>query len=840
MKIKLTKLMALTLAIIMIAGLTACKKAAKTDGKWVTEQNYFYYDENGEWTEVSDPSLLDELAQNAPVIEEEAEGEDSSEESDESKDDSDKEEKDESEDKNNSDNNSDKNNSENDSDKNNSENDSDKDDDKNTSSDDDNKESDKDNSDKNDDSNKDDNNNNSEENNNSNTENTKDLEVIIDAYEEKFEYMYSHSEIGFDFSNSTALGDSVRAIRLNGKKEGVMVYKNDDGIAEFVIQVLHPNSVGASVNPKYYVSKDNKTYTEVKAQDTVYKPVNGDSWASETIYVGGIDTANKFLKIVIPLGAKKHWNPNIAHLQINGCDEEALAALGGYKSKRGYSHSIYVDPKKGNDRNSGTSEKEALKSLYAASQKTYAPGDKILLKSGEKFSGSLTIIGNGSADKPLEVTTYGGSKPAIFNGRGGTTLEYYGEYITIKNLEFTNQNGVGAIKITALKPGASKGIVIKNCNFHEINTKFNSTGYASGGIYLTADGREPNWFDDVEIKDNTFDKVARTAIYVTSSWSCLDKDQAWGNKNMETGGWYPNRNITVKNNKITNNGGDSILLIGAKDSLIERNTVKDSGLFKNTGKTIAYAAIWLRDCKDTIVQYNAVYGNRDKNGGIDLQAYDSDIGCRDCIFQYNYSQDNAGGFMLLCSGVKDNNARNDGTIVRYNLSVNDGYDLDSKNSKQVIDVVDNVQNAQIYNNTIYSSKKDVVLVQLSDYGSDTKIPPVNNIFTNNIFYVEEGVKNTAFRMWDTKDATAKFINNVFYGVDVPKINGITTTGTLKDDPKLKEPGAQGGTLEEMAKKYKPKGGSYVLSKGVTVKGNNIKKDMLGAGIDSKLIGALAK
>ena len=373
MKIKLTKLMALTLAIIMIAGLTACKKAAKTDGKWVTEQNYFYYDENGEWTEVSDPSLLDELAQNAPVIEEEAEGEDSSEESDESKDDSDKEEKDESEDKNNSDNNSDKNNSENDSDKNNSENDSDKDDDKNTSSDDDNKESDKDNSDKNDDSNKDD-------NNNSNTENTKDLEVIIDAYEEKFEYMYSHSEIGFDGSNSTALGDSVRAIRSNGKKEGVMVYKNDDGIAEFVIQVLHPNSVGASVNPKYYVSKDNKTYTEVKAQDTVYKPVNGDSWASETIYVGGIDTANKFLKIVIPLGAKKHWNPNIAHLQINGCDEEALAALGGYKSKRGYSHSIYVDPKKGNDRNSGTSEKEALKSLYAASQKTYAPGDKILLK----------------------------------------------------------------------------------------------------------------------------------------------------------------------------------------------------------------------------------------------------------------------------------------------------------------------------------------------------------------------------------------------------------------------------------------------------------------------------
>lgn len=763
MKSKLMRFTTSALVVLMIMSLTACKKTTETEGEWITEQNYYYYDENGEWTEVSDPSLLDKLAQNAPNID----GEEFE-----------------------------------------------------------------------------DNNSSGKNSTDKGSEETKKLSVIIDAYEEKDKFMFSSTDISFDSSNSTALGDSVRAIRKDTKKEGIIVYKNDDGIGEFVIQVLHPNEVNASVNPKYFVSKDNVTYTEVKAQDIAYKPVNGNSWSSETIYVGGIDTSNKYLKIVIPTGGPDHWAPNIAHLQINGCDEDALAGLGGYNSKRGYSHSIYVDPKNGNDRNKGTSEKEALKSLYAASQKTYAPGDKILLKSGESFSGSLTIIGSGLAKKPIMVTTYGGEKPACFNGRGGTVVTYYGEYITFDNLEFTNRNGKNAITISALKPGASKGICIKNCNFYDINTKFDSTGYDSGGIYLTANGREPNWFDGVLITDNTFNNVAKTAIYVSSSWSCLDKDQLWGNKNLQTGGWYPNKNVSIKNNTITEGGGDAILLIGAQDSIIERNVAKNCGLFKNTGSRIAWATIWLRDSKDCIVQYNSVYGNRDKNGASDLQAYDSDIGCRNCIFQYNYSQDNAGGFMLLCSGVKDQNAKNDGTIVRYNLSVNDGYDLDSKVSRQVIDIVDNVQNAQIYNNTIYSSKNDVVLVQFADYGEAddpdvVKIPPTNNTLINNIFYVKSGVKNTAFRMWDTQAATASFNNNVFYGVDIPNIVGITTSNNHTNDPNLREPGAQGGTLDAMAEKYKPKSDSYVLKNGVAVN-NSVLKDMLGRNIDNKLIGALTK
>ena len=78
------------------------------------------------------------------------------------------------------------------------------------------------------------------------------------------------------------------------------------------------------------------------------------------------------------------------------------------------------------------------------------------------------------------------------------------------------------------------------------------------------------------------------------------------------------------------------------------------------------------------------------------------------------------------------------------------------------------------------------MVQFADYGTtgDTKIPPVDNILTNNIFYVEEGVTNTAFRMWDTEDATATLNNNLFYGVDIPEISGITVENSVKADPAL--------------------------------------------------------
>jgi len=62
------------------------------------------------------------------------------------------------------------------------------------------------------------------------------------------------------------------------------------------------------------------------------------------------------------------------------------------------------------------------------------------------------------------------------------------------------------------------------------------------------------------------------------------------------------------------------------------------------------------------------------HGTADGEGFDSDYNSRNTLFQYNYSHDNEGGFMLICTPGKRNSAENlgnIGTIVRHNISRND-------------------------------------------------------------------------------------------------------------------------------------------------------------------------
>ena len=73
-------------------------------------------------------------------------------------------------------------------------------------------------------------------------------------------------------------------------------------------------------------------------------------------------------------------------------------------------------------------------------------------------------------------------------------------------------------------------------------------------------------------------------------------------------------------------------------------------------------------------------------GQKDGQAFDSDGFCRNTVFQYNYSHDNDGGFMLICG------RENVGTTIRYNISQNDQtrlfhfYDLINNSMLKPLDV----------------------------------------------------------------------------------------------------------------------------------------------------------
>lgn len=99
-------------------------------------------------------------------------------------------------------------------------------------------------------------------------------------------------------------------------------------------------------------------------------------------------------------------------------------------------------------------------------------------------------------------------------------------------------------------------------------------------------------------------------------------------------------------------------------------------------------------CDDAVIQFNEACFTKYNLGDHDASGFDSDWNCRRSIFQFNYSHDNDDGFMLLCCMGGSVNGFNPGTIVRYNISENDGGNL--------VRVSGTVTDALVYNNTIYA------------------------------------------------------------------------------------------------------------------------------------------
>ncbi len=205
------------------------------------------------------------------------------------------------------------------------------------------------------------------------------------------------------------------------------------------------------------------------------------------------------------------------------------------------------------------------------------------------------------------------------------------------------------------------------------------------------------------------------------------------------------------------------------------------------------AGIWPWSCDNTVIQFNEVSGMK---GTKDGQAFDSDYNCRNTLFQYNYSHDNDGGFMLVCSPrVRPGNIGCVDTVIRYNISQNDGARL-----FQISGPV--------------SGHASITTCSLSRRtGTSTRFSSrigrawLDTAFANNIFYVEGTAR------FDFGYSTSNvFEHNVFYG---------THDGCPDDphailaDPKLVRPGS-GGSGFRTLNGYKLQAESPCIGRGLTM------------------------
>lgn len=425
----------------------------------------------------------------------------------------------------------------------------------------------------------------------------------------------------------------------------------------------------------------------------------------------------------------------------------------------------YVDPD-GNDSNAGTSDSNAWKTIAKVNTMTFSPGDQILFKSGGVWNDTLRPKGSGSAGQPIIIDKYGGEARPVINGGGKvnnskTLLLNRVSFWEVNNLEITNTVPAGTTYAATgiMVDGGneatpSSNITIKNCYVHDVNAaKDFQTNFVKGTGGIIIAGKT----DDVLVQ------------------SCHIKNCAVeGMRTVGTG-----KNIVFDNNLLEYIYGDGIVMAGATGGCkVTHNTVYKACMNTNSYN---YAGIWTVKSKNTLVAYNEVYGMTGGGGNdgmaFDADGYDANSPTDGDIFEYNYSHDNNGGFMLFMY-----NSHN--ITVRYNVSVNDIGTTGKKKLFLFNGSTNN--NHQIYNNVFYIINPGGTIFHSAPYGT----------YSNNIIYAASTATGLTLCRGDNGQSIplttqSRFYNNDLYpGSVFTAFNWGTATrsNNFYDDPRFVNPG----------------------------------------------------
>ncbi|MCJ8208994.1 right-handed parallel beta-helix repeat-containing protein [Mucilaginibacter sp. RS28] len=447
---------------------------------------------------------------------------------------------------------------------------------------------------------------------------------------------------------------------------------------------------------------------------------------------------------------------------------------------------IYYVDSTGSDTNDGLSTLTPWKSIDKVNSITFSPGDQILFKCGNSWSGQLHPRGSGASGTPIVIDQYGtGNKPVI-RGPGTKSsagvLLYNQSYWEINNLEVTNYYSGGdtllrGIFVTNTNLTTKANYIhINNCYVHDVN----AYGYAAsptlyskltGGIILYG------YFDDLQVRKchvaNCTVEGLRTLPYPSGT-------------GLST-------NVKFISNTIENIYGDGIVLSTVSAGLIDSNVVKNACMSNDQD----YAGCWTYHSQNSIISHNEVYNLAGGRG--DGEAFDADENTDGDIYEYNYTHDNANGFMEFMPSAAN-------IIVRYNVSVND-----CKAGVRLFNYLPSTTSNSLYNNVWYITNNMSKLIDCYSAAG------FNGTLKNNILFCTGTV--TKFCK-SSAGTSSTCLNNCFYPGSITSVNGPvgTVSGNITTNPSFVNAGFHSVGLSS-GTAYKLNSGSPCLSAGVLVSGN---------------------
>jgi hypothetical protein len=494
---------------------------------------------------------------------------------------------------------------------------------------------------------------------------------------------------------------------------------------------------------------------------------------------------------------------------------------------------FYVDAQNGNDTFNGQSPARAWRSIDRANNGEFNVGDSLLFKRGLVYQGQLKPRVHQLGNATFVVSSFGSGNQPVIDGQGvmpAAVWIYNVQNIEVSDLKIINQAPnrqakMAGIKVEIQNYGVAKNIALRKLTVEDVNGVLEKSKGGGCGILIQNGGNDiVSTFNGLLIEGCTIRRCERNAIIFDAYWSRSK--------------WHPNLGVVIRKNTIEEVPGDGIVPIGCDGAVIEYNVMRNCTRLLPLGE--AAAGIWPWSCDNTLVQFNEV---SDHKAPWDGQGFDSDWNCRNTIIQYNYSHDNEGGFVLVCNdgNVKsDNSVGNTGTIIRYNVSVNDGIRTTRTHAgvfSPVVHFAGPAQGTWFYNNLIIHNGQtadsiDNRFIHCSNWGG----MPGDTRFVNNVF-----VSHTPTQI-DLANCTGiEFMNNLFEGVfeHGPLQNNIFSE-TVSNVWRLSSPSTHGfNALARFKVDHEFRG----LAKGLMVDrmpqrdffGNPINSEVLNIGIDQSII-----
>ena len=355
-------------------------------------------------------------------------------------------------------------------------------------------------------------------------------------------------------------------------------------------------------------------------------------------------------------------------------DRPSVARCEPNRARPGEASTFYVDSAHGSDSNHGTSPRQAWRTLARVGRGGFRDGDTLLLRGGERFEGTICV---GRAN--VSATARGG---------GLTIRSYGGGRATIAAPPHTD--GIAAINV---------GVHLAGVNLigrHDVCNENPSNGYRDGtaGIRVEARDLDGTLAPALTVTHADLRRFCQGVVVVSddarSRLAGVRISHVTAHDNSDAGIWTYDRaraeqliaDVRVTHTRAYRNGyRGGIMLFG-----VDGGNVSHSVAYANARQAGGGVGIWAFDSRRIVFAHNESFGNGSPEITDDGDGFDFDRGVSHSVMFDNYSHDNGGIGLLVCScnggeapfyrmhdiTLRSNVSRNDGSSGQPSLYVNGG------------------------------------------------------------------------------------------------------------------------------------------------------------------------